>query len=55
MYIQNIERLWRDMHSALPRFGIREGHYEHYLAEFIFKKRMIFTFFVNIIYIPILI
>ena len=38
VHTQNVERLWRDIHSALLRFGIREGHYEHYLAEFMFKK-----------------
>lgn len=37
VHTQNIERLWRDMRGAIPRFGIVKSHI-HYLAEFVFKK-----------------
>ena len=46
LHTQNVER------SALQRFNIREGHYEHYLAEFMFKK---FMFKNNMILYPKLI
>ncbi|XP_032688537.1 uncharacterized protein LOC116852367 isoform X2 [Odontomachus brunneus] len=38
-HTQNIERLWRDMRAAIPRYGTRTYHYNGYLAEFIFKKQ----------------
>lgn len=38
VHTQNIERIWREMRANIPRFGIREYHYEAYLAEFVFKK-----------------
>ena len=31
------------MRSALSRFSVREVHYEHYLAEFMFKNRYDFN------------
>ncbi|XP_071576882.1 uncharacterized protein [Temnothorax nylanderi] len=37
-YTQNIERLWREMRAAIPRYGTRTYHYQAYLAEFMFKK-----------------
>ncbi|EFN65577.1 hypothetical protein EAG_11052, partial [Camponotus floridanus] len=37
-HTQNVERLWREMRAALPRYGIRTYHYETYVAEFIFKR-----------------
>lgn len=43
VHTQNIERLWRDMRAAIPRFGIVEEHYIHYLAEFVFKRRYSFN------------
>lgn len=43
VHTQNIERLWRDMRGALPRFGTSEKHYVHYLGEFIFKKQYEFN------------
>lgn len=39
VHTQNIETLWRDMRTALPRFDTSEKHYTHYLAEFLFKKQ----------------
>ncbi|KYN29146.1 hypothetical protein ALC57_01419, partial [Trachymyrmex cornetzi] len=38
VHTQNIERLWRDMKGVLPRYGTSKVHYEHYLAEFMFKR-----------------
>ncbi|XP_011864121.1 PREDICTED: uncharacterized protein LOC105560006 [Vollenhovia emeryi] len=38
VHTQNIERLWRDMRSGIPRYGIKEEHYNHYIAEFMFKR-----------------
>lgn len=38
VHTQNIERLWREMRANIPRFGTREYHYEHYIAEFLFKR-----------------
>lgn len=38
VHTQNIERLWREMRANIPRYGTREYHYEHYLAEFMFKR-----------------
>ncbi|RLU14819.1 hypothetical protein DMN91_012706 [Ooceraea biroi] len=43
VHTQNIERLWRDMRAALPRFGTSQNHYMHYLAEFVFKKQYSFN------------
>jgi len=31
------------MRTALLRFSVREGHYEHYLAKFMFKKQYDFN------------
>ncbi|KYM98252.1 hypothetical protein ALC62_11050 [Cyphomyrmex costatus] len=38
VHTQNIERLWRDMKSVLPRYGTSKAHYEHYLHEFMLKR-----------------
>lgn len=38
VHTQNIERLWRDMRAKIPRYGIKDYHFTHYLAEFSFKK-----------------
>lgn len=38
IHTQNIERLWRDIPGGIPQYGRREYHFQHYLAEFIFKK-----------------
>jgi len=27
-----------DLRSAIPKYGLSEQHYEHYLAKFLFKK-----------------
>lgn len=37
-HTQNIERVWRDMRAAIPKYGIRKKHYFGYLAEFLFKR-----------------
>ena len=37
-HTQNIERVWRDMRGAIPRYGISKKHYKAYLAEFMFKR-----------------
>jgi transposase-like protein len=37
-HTQNIERVWRDMRGAIPRYGISQKHYKFYLAEFLFKR-----------------
>lgn len=26
------------MRGAIPRYGIKESHYKHYIAEFLFKR-----------------
>jgi len=38
-HTQNIERLWRDVRSGIPRFGRSEKHLVGYLAEFLFKRK----------------
>jgi len=38
VHTQNIERLWREMRSNIPRYGTRDYHYIHYLSEFLFKR-----------------
>lgn len=42
VHTQNIERLWRDIRGTVPRYGRRENHFDHYLAEFVFKKNFDF-------------
>ncbi|XP_076249183.1 uncharacterized protein LOC143188673 [Calliopsis andreniformis] len=37
-HTQNIERLWRDVRSSIPRYGARDYHMEGYIAEYIFKR-----------------
>lgn len=39
VHTQNIERIWRDIRSGIPKYGTRDYHYIHYLAEFIFKRK----------------
>ena len=41
-HTQNIERLWRELRANISRFGTREYYYEHYIAEFLFKR--LYTF-----------
>jgi len=36
--LKTLERLWRDIRTTVPRYGRREYHFKHYLAEFVFKK-----------------
>lgn len=38
VHTQNIERVWRDIRGVIPRYGRKEEHFNHYLAEFLFKK-----------------
>ena len=38
-HTQNIERVWRDLRAAIPKYGIRTKHYTGYIAEFIFKRQ----------------
>lgn len=38
VHTQNVERLWRDVRGVVPKYGRREYHFDHYLAEFVFKK-----------------
>jgi len=38
VHTQNIERLWREMRSNIPRYGTRDYHYIHYLSKFLFKR-----------------
>lgn len=37
-HTQNIERVWRDLRSAIPKYGIINKHYSAYIAEFLFKR-----------------
>ncbi|XP_042222127.1 uncharacterized protein LOC121866481 isoform X1 [Homarus americanus] len=34
----NIKRLWRDVRNEIPKFGVREEHFESYLAKVFFRK-----------------
>lgn len=38
-HTNNIERLWRDVRSTIPRYGTRKAHSAGYLAEFLFKRK----------------
>lgn len=38
IHTQNIEREWRNIRGIIPRYGCREYHFNHYIAEFMFKK-----------------
>lgn len=38
-HTNNIERLWRDVRSTIPRYGTRKAHSAGYLAEFMFKRK----------------
>jgi len=38
-HTQNIERVWRNLHAAIPKYGIRGKHYSAYIAEFLFKEQ----------------
>lgn len=40
-HTQTIERSWREVRCAVPKYGKRKAHYAGYLAEYIFKR--IFT------------
>ncbi|XP_071576224.1 uncharacterized protein [Temnothorax nylanderi] len=42
VHTQNIERLWRDIRSVIPKYGTRNYHYVHYLAEFLFKRKYVY-------------
>ncbi|XP_050516404.1 uncharacterized protein LOC126891267 [Diabrotica virgifera virgifera] len=35
----HIERLWREVRSNIPKYGVKEAHFVGYLAEFYFKRR----------------
>ncbi|KYN50227.1 hypothetical protein ALC62_04155 [Cyphomyrmex costatus] len=39
VHTQNIERVWRDIRGMIPRYGTVKYHYEHYLAEIMFKRQ----------------
>ncbi|KAI8792526.1 putative transposase protein [Biomphalaria glabrata] len=38
-HTQNIERLWREVRSSVPRYGNRKHHLHGHLAEFIFRYK----------------
>lgn len=38
-HTQNIERIWREVRSNIPRYGRRECHMDSYIAEFYFKRK----------------
>lgn len=38
VHIQNIEKMWKKIRASIPRYGIRDHHFTHYIAEFMFKK-----------------
>lgn len=38
-HTQNIERIWREVRSNIPRYGRREHHMDGYIAEFYFKRK----------------
>lgn len=42
-HTQNIERLWRDMRGAIPKYGLRKKNYNGYLGEFLFKRYFHYT------------
>ncbi|KII65870.1 hypothetical protein RF11_04868 [Thelohanellus kitauei] len=39
-HTNNIERIWRDVRSTIPRYGTRKVHSGGYLAEFCSKRRL---------------
>jgi len=41
---QNIEKLWREMHVNISRFGTRKYHYEYYIVEFFKLFKRLYTF-----------
>lgn len=43
IHTQNIERTWRDVCGAIPRYGRKELYFIGYLAEFLFKRQFYFT------------
>ena len=42
VHTQNIERLWRDIRGTIFRYDRKEYHFDHYLAEFAFKRKFDF-------------
>uniref|UniRef100_A0A6P7HFR1 Uncharacterized protein LOC114348143 n=1 Tax=Diabrotica virgifera virgifera TaxID=50390 RepID=A0A6P7HFR1_DIAVI len=38
-HTNHIERLWREVRSNIPKYGVKEAHFVGYLAEFYFKRR----------------
>lgn len=38
IHTQNIERIWRNVRGAIPRYGRKQHHFIGYLAEFLFKN-----------------
>ncbi|EFN82675.1 hypothetical protein EAI_02718, partial [Harpegnathos saltator] len=38
-HTQNIERIWREVRSNIPRYGHREHHMDSYIEEFYFKRK----------------
>lgn len=43
-HTNNIERRWRDIRAAIPKYGRSEKHFLGYLAEYQFKERYAFRF-----------
>jgi len=43
VHTQNIERLLREIRSSVPRYGILEKHYKHYLPNFYLKGAHTYT------------
>lgn len=38
VHTQNIERFWRDLKGAIPKYGRTPEHFPGYLHEFLFKR-----------------
>lgn len=38
-HTNNIERKWRDIRAAIPKYGRSSKHFQGYLAEYMFKNR----------------
>lgn len=38
-YTQNVERLWRDARSIVPKYGRSTDHMSGYIADFIFRRQ----------------
>lgn len=39
VHTENIERLWREVRANIFRYGTRDYHFIHYIAEFLFKRK----------------